>query len=141
SWTLYLAQETAHRRADYALEADLAAALGNLAGTTATAPGQMGLVRRGGRAPYYDDWLRHDTWDAYWQQWSPRRRYEQITVPTLHVDGWYDIFLEGTLEDFNSLQQRAGSETARRHQKLVVGPWRHTPWKQAPGVVDYGEDA
>jgi putative CocE/NonD family hydrolase len=141
SWTLYLAQETAHRRGDYALEAELTAALGNLAGTTATAPGQIDLLRRAGIAPYYDDWLRHDTWDAYWQQWSPRRCYEQIAVPALHVDGWYDIFLEGTLENFTGLQQCAGSESARRGQKLVVGPWYHSPWKQTPGAVDYGEDA
>jgi len=46
-------------------------------------------------APYFFDWLRHPDNDAYWQQWSIRSRYDQITVPALLFDGWYDIFING----------------------------------------------
>jgi putative CocE/NonD family hydrolase len=92
-------------------------------------------------APYYYDWLKHDTYDDYWRRWSIRHRYEQITVPALHIAAWYDIFLEGSLENFVSLQARAGNKQVRKQQKLVVGPWFHMPWHQKAGAVDFGDEA
>jgi putative CocE/NonD family hydrolase len=140
-WALALAQHTAHRRGDYALETELAAAFRGQLEALWTPPGDYALLRKEEIAPYYHDWLQHDTWDDYWQQWSIRRRYERIAVPALHVDGWYDIFLEGALENFTSLQRRASGDGAHRGQKLVVGPWYHSPWHQAPGALDFGDDA
>lgn len=92
-------------------------------------------------APYFYDWLRHPDNDAYWQQWSLRSRYSQITVPALNFDGWYDIFIDGALENFAGMRQHGGSDVARMGQKLVVGPWLHLPWARQVGPVDFGPEA
>jgi hypothetical protein len=76
-------------------------------------------------ASIYREWLDHPTDDAYWQTLSINRRYDCVRVPVLNVGGWYDIFLRGTLENFVRMQQEAGSERARRGQRLLIGPWSH----------------
>jgi putative CocE/NonD family hydrolase len=70
-----------------------------------------------------------------------RTRYGQIKVPALHFDGWYDIFIDGALENFNRLRHGAGSQFARDNQQLVVGPWLHIPWLQKVGQIDFGPQA
>ena len=73
-------------------------------------------------ARIYREWLDHPTDDAYWQTLSINRRYDRVRVPVLNVGGWYDIFLRGTLENFVRMQQEAGSERARRGQRLLDRP-------------------
>jgi hypothetical protein len=141
SWTTFLAQDTAHRWQDYELEGSLAGALGNAWANYWIPPHFNPYLSKEGLAPYYFDWLKHDTYDDYWRQWSIHPRYEQITVPALHIGGWYDIFLEGALQNFTGLQTRAGSKQARQNQKLVIGPWYHMPWHQRVGAFDFGDEA
>jgi hypothetical protein len=76
-------------------------------------------------ARLYAHWLAHSTSDHYWRALSINRRYEHIQVPALIVGGWYDVFIRGTLENYTGLRARGGSEEARRHTRLVVGPWAH----------------
>jgi putative CocE/NonD family hydrolase len=78
-----------------------------------------------GRAPYYFDWLAHPTFDAYWQALIPDHFYERITVPALIVAGWYDFFQRDDLTHYRSIRQQAGSDLARQHSRLVIGPWGH----------------
>jgi uncharacterized protein len=89
-------------------------------------------------APYYYDWIKHPDNDAYWRQWSIRSRYDQVKVPTLNFDGWYDIFVKGALENYQGMKQDGGSSIARRGTKLVVGPWIHLQWQQQVGALDFG---
>lgn len=79
-------------------------------------------------APWYFDWIRHSTRDDYWKRWSIRDRYQNVKVPVLHFEGWYDAFLRGGLENFAGMTARGGSPDARRHQRIVVGPWDHLAW-------------
>jgi uncharacterized protein len=76
-------------------------------------------------APHYFEWLNHPTPGEYWLPASPNAAYERITTPALHIGGWYDIFLWGTLQNYVGMRQRAGSAHARQHQHLIVGPWTH----------------
>lgn len=76
-------------------------------------------------APYYFDWLAHPNYDEYWQSVAHKEYYEQMTVPALNIGGWYDIFLGPTLENYTGMKQRGGSTLARKHQRLVIGPWPH----------------
>ncbi len=93
-------------------------------------------------APYFYDWLRHPDNDAYWQQWSIRLRYGQITVPALNFEGWYDIFIDGGIENFNSMRKHGGSKVAREGQRLFVGPWAHMwNWGRNIGELDFGPAA
>jgi uncharacterized protein len=92
-------------------------------------------------APYYADWVAHDTWDAYWKQWSIRTRYRDVQVPALNFGGWYDVFLRGGIENFVGMRKNGGTEMARNAQRLVIGPWIHFPWVQKVGEIDFGADA
>jgi uncharacterized protein len=76
-------------------------------------------------APYYDDWLDHPGYDAFWKATAPRESFGDILVPALNMGGWYDLFLKGTLANYVGMKRHGGSEEARRRQRLVVGPWAH----------------
>jgi putative CocE/NonD family hydrolase len=52
--------------------------------------------------------------------WSLAGLLEDVTVPTLHIGGWYDLCLDSTLRVYERIKAAA---TAPQH--LVLGPWRH----------------
>lgn len=91
-------------------------------------------------APYYYDWLEHPSDDDYWRRWSIERRHAAVMVPALHLGGWHDIFLGGTLRNYVGMKKNGGSPRARAGQHLVVGPWAHCPpaFSNMVGEVDYG---
>jgi len=78
-----------------------------------------------GVAPYYFDWLAHASYDGYWKAIAPHEHHEQIGVPALNMGGWHDLFLGGTLANYQGMRQRGGSTAARNGQRLIVGPWAH----------------
>ncbi len=93
-------------------------------------------------APYFFDWLKHPSDDAYWQAWSIRRKWSDITVPALNFEGWYDIFVDGGIENFAGMRRHGATQTARDGQRLVVGPWTHLGgWNQKVGAIDFGPEA
>ena len=92
-----------------------------------------------GDAPYYLEWLAHPEPDAFWAARS-LSGYDRIDVPALHVAGWYDIFVAGTLRSFSSLRRDGRDRGGRAGQKLVVGPWHHMPWWPL-GIADEGVGA
>lgn len=64
-------------------------------------------------------------------------RHDEIAVPSLGFAGWYDVFLQGDLDNYVARRDRG--HTAR----LVVGPWHHssllTPATGAQvGEVNFG---
>jgi putative CocE/NonD family hydrolase len=142
SWATNLAMNTARKIGDEAKLAQLAAAF-------AQAPAWYGSLplktypplASFGLAPYFFDWLSHPSYDEYWKQWSIDADYSRITVPALHIGGWYDVFISGTVRNFVGLRHEAGTESARVQQKLLVGPWYHLPWGQVTGCVDFGPEA
>ena len=62
-------------------------------------------------------------------------------MPALNFSGWYDVFMNGAIENFVGMRAKGGNEVARKGQKLVVGPWIHLPWVQKVGEVDFGPEA
>ena len=62
-------------------------------------------------------------------------------MPALNFSGWYDVFMNGAIENFVGMRAKGGNDLARKGQKLVVGPWIHLPWQQKVGEVDFGPDA
>jgi hypothetical protein len=66
----------------------------------------------------------------------------RAAVPGFHIGGWYDIFCEGTIAGYTTLAQRARSESVRRAQRLIVGPWAHVAqYFPITGEVDFGAEA
>ncbi len=56
--------------------------------------------------------------------------WEDINVPAIHMGGWYDIFLQGTIDGYLGYQHLSGFG-ARDKSKLVIGPWWHE------GYIEY----
>ena len=75
--------------------------------------------------PWWAELLSHPARDACWQDLSVLDRAEQVTVPALHIGGWFDIFVANTARSFTELRARAGTEEAREGQRLIIGPWDH----------------
>lgn len=93
------------------------------------------------QVPFLRDWIQHETYDEFWQNLDSLWDYADINVPALHIGGWYDVFLEGTLENYHNLRVRAESRGAPHHQRLIVGPWTHGDYSSKLGDVDFGESA
>jgi uncharacterized protein len=79
-------------------------------------------------APWFFDWIRHSARDDYWRRWSIRERYSAVRVPVLDVEGWYDAFLAGGVENFAGMVTHGATLDARNNQRLVIGPWDHLNW-------------
>ena len=92
-------------------------------------------------APYYRDWLAHPNYDDYWKQISIEEQYGKIQVPVFNVAAWYDIFLGGSLRNYVLLKTKAGSEAARRGQRLAVTIGGHSGDGRKIGEVDFGAEA
>jgi putative CocE/NonD family hydrolase len=75
--------------------------------------------------PWWSEFLSHAARDAFWQGLSVIDRAEQVTVPALHIGGWFDIFVSSTARSFTELRARAGTADAREGQRLIIGPWDH----------------
>ena len=82
----------------------------------------------------YDDIRRHRLKDSWWDPAEVLGRADRINAAGLHVGGWYDIFSQGTLDAFTTLQHDGGP-AARGRQYLIMGPWSHN----SLGGRDVGE--
>lgn len=89
---------------------------------------------------YFLDELTHADYGPYWQtlgmNWSDY--YQQTAdIPMLHVGGWYDIFLRGTIDNYVAL-----SKIKKSPIRLLVGPWDHGAQNRTyAGDVDFGPAA
>ena len=92
-------------------------------------------------APYYLDWLAHPDYDAYWKQWSIEERFSDIQVPALHIGGWYDIFLAGTLRNYMGIKAHGGTDAARKGHRLLIQIGGHAGFGRHIGDVDFGDEA
>lgn len=63
-------------------------------------------------------------YNEFWHQLNTNPIAHHVRVPGLFVAGWYDTFLQGTIEGFRA-RQLEGGEGAKGKQKLVIGPWTH----------------
>ena len=136
SWSTGLAMNTMRRRVEDGQ---------NAAAGTKTLPLTKYAVLEAppaaGLAPYFADWLAHPNFDEYWKQWSIEDHYAQTQVPVFSFGAWYDIFLGGTLRNYQRLKKEAGTEQARRGQKLMVYVGGHAGGSnnRKVGAVDFGE--
>lgn len=95
-------------------------------------------------APGYFRMLDHPSVDRFWDPADIESRHDQFLVPAFHLTGWYDTLLTGTLRNFMGLRAHAGTDEARRFQRLIVGPWTHarpTVKSTSVGDVDFGAAA
>jgi putative CocE/NonD family hydrolase len=132
-WAAFLAADTARRRGDAAAHARLLAWDAHPGPLCERLPlGDAPELRA--HAPWLARWLAaEDADDPLWAAVRVADRRERIDVPALHLGGWFDSFLEGTLRNHAAM---AGAD-----QRLVVGPWGHIPWGRALGAWSFGAAA
>jgi len=94
-------------------------------------------------APYFRDWVQHESNDEYWAAIRVSDRYGRMTVKALHAGGWHDIFSGGSIKNFVEMQKQAATEEARKGQRLLMGPWAHaaTSPEGKIGGVTFGRQA
>jgi putative CocE/NonD family hydrolase len=90
---------------------------------------------------YVLDWFDHSEPDECWTSLDVSQSLDRIRVPALHISGWYDTFLDGSIDGFRASSERAGSAFARENQYLVAGPWQHIPWGDRIGAANFGSKA
>ncbi|MHA7964464.1 CocE/NonD family hydrolase [Paenibacillus sp. CAU 1782] len=141
SWVLFVAGDTALRqgRSDWVQE--LTALYGNIQLFYKRLPLSDPPDPVKELAPYYLDWLNHPLRDEFWQSASLLHQHESIEVPALHIGGWYDIFIDGTIENFQEVRARGANGLARDNQYLFIEPWFHMPWSRYVGELDFGPGA
>jgi len=59
-------------------------------------------------------------------KWAAFMTYKphRITVPCLMISGWWDHYPDEVIRTFEDICSRGGAE-ARKHSKLLLGPWDH----------------
>ncbi|HEX4949790.1 MAG TPA: CocE/NonD family hydrolase [Blastocatellia bacterium] len=62
--------------------------------------------------------------DGYLNIREGRLHWKNVRVPVYNQGGWYDIFVQGNIDNFVGLQTRGGG-LAAGNQKLMMGPWGH----------------
>jgi uncharacterized protein len=140
-WASFLALDTARRRGDHDAHAALLGVLGAAPALFWTLPLRNYLSQLDAHAPYFRDWLEHSSYDDYWRATSLDEDFSRIRVPALHLGGWYDIFVTGTVRNFSGIRASGGPAASR--QKLLIGPWQHSPWRAiaSPARADLGANA
>lgn len=133
-WALQLEAETARLRGD-------ATAYGRLATPTLPVrdplPTRPNVLQELAPDSFYFDWLNHPDPDAdYWRHLSPHHLLHEVDLPMLHIGGWFDAYLRGSLRLYHAM---AGRSIYPQH--LVIGPWAHLPWGRYVGEVDFGPEA
>jgi uncharacterized protein len=140
-YTLKSAQTLLYRAAaGEDVSADMPALAGHMA---SMADGYRHLPAREAPAvsailPAWQQWLDHEERDTFWNDLSYAGQRWRITTPALHVGGWFDLFLGGTLDNFQTLRRGAATGHARRNQALVIGPWTHADQTGTAGELHFG---
>ena len=140
-WGLQMLKEDARRTHLHEASARLERAWQNLPAEYLETPyGRHAAIQSEGLSPYVADWLEHETPSDFWFNLDISRKMPQIKVPALHLSGWYDTYLAGSIDGFLAACREAAPD-ARDHQYLVAGPWQHIPWGRRIGTHDFGPTA
>jgi putative CocE/NonD family hydrolase len=87
----------------------------------------------------FDEWLRHPTYDEYWQALNPTsEEYGRMNASVLTITGYFDNDQPGALKYYRDHHRYASAEAAARHH-LLIGPFSHAgsryPEKQHGGKI------
>jgi putative CocE/NonD family hydrolase len=85
-------------------------------------------------SPTWNHFMAHASYDDYWRSGNTLQHLTSMTVPTLHVVGWWDAEnLGGALDIYD----RVEPFDEKGIGKIVVGSWSHGQWASA-GAVSLG---
>jgi uncharacterized protein len=73
-----------------------------------------------------DTFKSHPYYDQYWIDYNTLARVKDIAAPALFVNGWYDIFQQGTIDAFVE-REKNGGEGAKGKNFLIMNWAAHGP--------------
>ena len=83
-----------------------------------------------GRAPFWNDMMTHDTYDAFWEARRVAPHLRNVKPAVLTVSGWYDANnLRGALLVHDAIERQSRGTSNR----IVLGPWSHGQWSRGTG--------
>lgn len=86
---------------------------------------------------HVESWLR----EPRREPWRFREAHADVEVPNLDLSGYYD-HCNGTIGHFHGMRENGRTEAARRHTRLILGPWNHPGiGARTCGDVDFGPQA
>ncbi|HEX9035460.1 MAG TPA: CocE/NonD family hydrolase [Ktedonobacterales bacterium] len=80
----------------------------------------------------YQEWFAHPTDDDYWRPIIFSDRAGEVTAPIALQAGWFDLFLDWQLQDYQRLRD------AGRRPSLLIGPWFHGQMGSFPDMTRDG---
>ena len=92
-----------------------------------------------GKIPTWNNFVAHPNYDEFWQAQSLPTQLKKVTVPIMHVAGWWDQEdFYGPVKAYEILEK-----TDTNHLNyLVAGPWNHGGWNRLTGDkmlnIDFG---
>jgi putative CocE/NonD family hydrolase len=135
AWAIQLAAETARLKKDEGAYQKLRLASQNLP-LFDPIPAAPRILQELAPDSFYHDWLSRCEPDDYWARLSPKNWMDALDLPMLHIGGWFDPHLRGTLKFYHEMKTRS-----RHLQRLIIGPWTHLPWGRKAGERDHGAEA
>lgn len=66
----------------------------------------------------------NQSYNEFWKKVDSLPHSHKVEVPAVHFGGWFDPFIQGTIDEFNA-RQLTGGKGAKGSQKLLIGPWNH----------------
>ena len=146
AWGIQMLREDARRLNLRAASDRLESAWANVRARTGFVPyAEHPAIADDDLPSYVRDWIAHRAPDSadqqFWRELDISTRIGQVRVPALHISGWYDIYLEGSIAGYLALRQGAATPFARDHQYLLAGPWIHIPWGDRIGDIAVGSAA
>jgi uncharacterized protein len=107
--------------------AEVRALMDNFEAVTRTTPlRDISLLAR--RFPEWSEWLNHPSDDSWWASVAVPDR---PAIPTLTTAGWWDIFLNDSINEFARQPRHSSS-------RLVIGPWSHIIEGTGHGDIYFG---
>jgi uncharacterized protein len=83
-----------------------------------------------GRNEYWNDLLKHTSYDQFWRERALSQWMKNITPAVLLVGGWFDAEdLGGTVKMFRALEENQPDSP----ETFVMGPWSHGGWSRGDG--------
>lgn len=141
-WGIQMLREDARRKGLRGASDELEVAWASIRTQASHVPyGHHPVITDPALPSYVRDWFMHREAGEYWAELDISTRIDRIAIPALHIAGWFDTYLEGSIAGFRALRAAAATEFARTHQYLLAGPWVHIPWGDRVGEASLGNSA
>ena len=120
----------------------MAFATGKMAEMTGSLPLMEQDKVAGWRVAPFRDGLAHPEFEPYWHPVSMLDGYKNISASVYAIAGWFDMFTAVDLKNFVEMTKPYIAPEVRARQKIIIGPWTHSPKGDGKaGELDFGQAA